>query len=189
MINSLNVLLFPNWNQFAVPCPVLTAASWPAYRYLRRQVRWSGISISFRIFHSLLWSTQLKALALVVKVKLSGWGPNLIGPSDPVGRGWDNTDMDVLQNTHVRTQWKASICKPKREVAGGSQPGHHHDFRFPASRSRRKSTSVVYAPYSVILCCSIPNKLTVGYHQRGVEGKRESFAHYRITEWYLCDLE
>ena len=31
---------------------------WPAYRFLRRQVRWSGIPISLRIFHSLLWSTQ-----------------------------------------------------------------------------------------------------------------------------------
>ena len=37
------------WNQSVVPCPVLTVASWPAYRLLRRQVRWSGIPISFRI--------------------------------------------------------------------------------------------------------------------------------------------
>ena len=49
---------FPNWNQFVVPCPVLTVASWPAYRFLRGQVRWSGILISWRISHSLLWSTQ-----------------------------------------------------------------------------------------------------------------------------------
>ena len=55
--------LFPIWNQSVFPCSVLTVASWPAYRFLRRQVRWSGISISFRISHSLLWSTQLKALA------------------------------------------------------------------------------------------------------------------------------
>ena len=48
---------FPTWNQSVVPCPVLTGASWPAYRFLKRQVRWSGIPISFRIFHSLLWST------------------------------------------------------------------------------------------------------------------------------------
>ena len=54
---------FPIWNQSVVPCPVLTVASWPVYRFLRRQVRWSGIPISFRIFHSLLWSTQSKALA------------------------------------------------------------------------------------------------------------------------------
>ena len=54
---------FAIWNQSVVPCPVLTVASWSAYRFLRRQVRWSGIPISFRIVHSLLWSTQSKALA------------------------------------------------------------------------------------------------------------------------------
>ena len=26
---------FPIWNQSVVPCPVLTVASWPAYRFLR----------------------------------------------------------------------------------------------------------------------------------------------------------
>ena len=31
---------FPIWNQSVVPCPVLTVASWPAYRFLRIQVRW-----------------------------------------------------------------------------------------------------------------------------------------------------
>ena len=54
---------FPIWNQPVVPCPVLTVAFWPAYRFLKRQVRWSGIPFSFRIFHSLLWSTQSRALA------------------------------------------------------------------------------------------------------------------------------
>ena len=51
------------WNQSVVPCPVLSVASWTAYRILRRQVRWSAIPISWKIFHSLLWSTQSKALA------------------------------------------------------------------------------------------------------------------------------
>ena len=46
-IYSLDVLL---WNQSVVPCPVPTVASWPAYRFLRRQVRWSAIPISLRIF-------------------------------------------------------------------------------------------------------------------------------------------
>ena len=36
------------WNQSVVPCPVLSAASWLAYRFLRRQVRWSGILIFWR---------------------------------------------------------------------------------------------------------------------------------------------
>ena len=60
---------FPIWNQSGVPCPVLTAASWPAYRFLRRQLRWSGIPISLRIFHSLLWSTQSKAFEQSKKPK------------------------------------------------------------------------------------------------------------------------
>ena len=53
---------FSIWKTSVVPHPVLTVASWPAYRFLKKQVRWSDIPISFRIFHSLLWSTQSKAL-------------------------------------------------------------------------------------------------------------------------------
>ena len=55
---------FPILNQSIVLCPVLTVASWPAYRFLRRWVRWSGIPISWRIFqccepHSQrLWHSQ-----------------------------------------------------------------------------------------------------------------------------------
>ena len=41
---------FPILNQSIVPCPVLTVASWPACRFLRRQVRWSSILISWRAF-------------------------------------------------------------------------------------------------------------------------------------------
>ena len=60
---------FPIWNQSVVPSLVLTVASWPAYRFLRRQVRWSGITTSWRIFHSLLWSTESKVWAKSVKRK------------------------------------------------------------------------------------------------------------------------
>ena len=49
-------------NQSVVPYKVLTFASWPAYSFLR-QVLWSDIPISLRVFHSLLWSTQPNALA------------------------------------------------------------------------------------------------------------------------------
>ena len=56
---------FPSWNQSVTPCPVLAVASWPAYRFLMRQVQCSGILISLRIFYSSLWSTQSKALAVI----------------------------------------------------------------------------------------------------------------------------
>ena len=39
-------------NQSVVTYRVLTVASWPAYRFLRRQLKWSGIPISLSAFHS-----------------------------------------------------------------------------------------------------------------------------------------
>ena len=60
---------FPIWNQSIVPCSVLTVASWPTYRFLRRWVRWTGIPISFRIFHSLFWST-VKGFGIVNKAEV-----------------------------------------------------------------------------------------------------------------------
>ena len=47
-IYSLDVLLFLFGTSLVGPCPVLTVASWSAYRFLKRQVRWSGIPISLR---------------------------------------------------------------------------------------------------------------------------------------------
>ena len=53
---------FPILNLSIVPCLVLSVAFWLAYRFLIRQIRWSGIPISLRIFDSLLWSKQSKVL-------------------------------------------------------------------------------------------------------------------------------
>ena len=50
--------LFPISNQVLVPCPVLTVASWPAHRFCRRQVRWSGIPISWRIIQFVVIHTK-----------------------------------------------------------------------------------------------------------------------------------
>ena len=38
--------LFPILDQSIVPCAVLTVVSWPTYRFLRKQLRWSGIASS-----------------------------------------------------------------------------------------------------------------------------------------------
>ena len=67
---------FPIWNQSVGLCSVLTVASWPAYRFFSRQVRWSGIPISWRIFHSLLWST-VKGFDIVNKADVFS-GPLLL---------------------------------------------------------------------------------------------------------------
>ena len=60
---------FPIWNQSVVPCPVLTVASWPAYRFLKRQFRCSGIPISFRIFQFIVIYT-VKCFGIVNKAEI-----------------------------------------------------------------------------------------------------------------------
>ena len=60
---------FPIWNQSVVPCPVLIVASWPAYRFLKRQVRWSGIHISFRIFQFIVIH-RVKGFGIVNKAEI-----------------------------------------------------------------------------------------------------------------------
>ena len=56
MLNKQGDNIQPGWNpllilnQSIVLCPVLTTVSWPAYRFLWRQVRWSDSPISLRIF-------------------------------------------------------------------------------------------------------------------------------------------
>ena len=60
---------FPIWNQSVFPCPVLTVASWPAYKFLKRQVRWSGIPISFRIFQFIVIHT-VKVFGIVNKAEI-----------------------------------------------------------------------------------------------------------------------
>ena len=59
---------FPLWNQSVVPCPVLTVASWPACKFLKRQIRWSGIPISFRIFQFIVIHT-VKGFGIVNKAE------------------------------------------------------------------------------------------------------------------------
>ena len=56
-------------NQSVVPCPVLTFASRPAHRYLRWQVRWSGIPISFRIFQFVVIHTA-KGFSIVSEAEV-----------------------------------------------------------------------------------------------------------------------
>ena len=57
---------FPNLTQFFIPCLFLTVASWPVCSACWRQVCFSATPRSWRIFHSLLWSTESKALFCVV---------------------------------------------------------------------------------------------------------------------------
>ena len=67
---------FPIWNHSVVPCPVLTVASWSAYRFLKRQVRWSGIPISFRIFISFSVFPLLQMVPIPFPIPVPGVFPS-----------------------------------------------------------------------------------------------------------------
>ena len=56
-VNNLEILLF-----LFGTCRSMSSSNYCflTYRFLRRQVRWSGIPISLRIFHRLLWSIVSK---------------------------------------------------------------------------------------------------------------------------------
>ena len=56
---------FSIFNYSIVPFKVLTVASWPAYRFLRKQVKWSDTPISFRIFQILVVTYRVKGFSIV----------------------------------------------------------------------------------------------------------------------------
>ena len=63
---------FTVMNQFIGPCPLLTVASWPAYRFLKRQVRSSGIPIYWRILQFAVIH-MVKGFSVVNEAEVDGF--------------------------------------------------------------------------------------------------------------------
>ena len=61
---------FPIWNQSAVPGPVLTATSWPACRFLKRQVRLVWYSHLFQNFPQFIVIHTVKGFGIVNKAEM-----------------------------------------------------------------------------------------------------------------------
>ena len=68
---------FPIWNQSVVPCAVIKVISWPAYRLLKRQVRWSGIPNSWRIFQFVVIHI-IKGFGIVNKAEIDVFSGTLL---------------------------------------------------------------------------------------------------------------
>ena len=58
---------FPNLEPVHCSMLVLTIASWPEYRFLRWQVRWSGIANSLKVFYSFFVIHTVKGFSIVNK--------------------------------------------------------------------------------------------------------------------------
>ena len=78
--------LFPTLNQSVVSCKVLTIASWSARRFLRRQVRWSGIPIPLRIFQFVVIPT-VKGFSIVNDAEVDFFWNSLAFLYDPMDVG------------------------------------------------------------------------------------------------------
>ena len=105
---------FPILNQSIVSYLVLTVASCPAYRFLRRQVIWSSIPISLRIFYNLLWSTQSKVFSSVTQSCPTLCDPmNCSTPGLPV-----HHQLPEPTQTHVH--WVGDAIQPSHPLSSPS---------------------------------------------------------------------
>ena len=102
---------FPIWNQLIVPCPVLTVASWPAYRFLRRQV--SGL-----VFPSLEeFSTVFVVFGVVNKTEVDDFLEFPCFFDDPVNVGNLTSGSSAFSKSSLNI-WKFSghvLLKPRLE--------------------------------------------------------------------------
>ena len=95
---------FPIWNKFVVSCPVLTVASWPAYGFLRRQVKWSCIPISSRIFQFVVIHT-VKIFGIVNKAEVDGFPELSCFFDDPADVG------NLISGSSAFSKSSLNICK------------------------------------------------------------------------------
>ena len=98
---------FPIWNQSVVPCPVLTVESWPAYRLFRRQVRWSGIPISFQIYQFIVLHT-VKGFGIVNKAEVDVYLELCCFFNDPADVGNLISGSSAFSNTRLNI-WKFTV--------------------------------------------------------------------------------
>ena len=99
---------FPNLELVCCSMPVLTLASWLAYRFLKKQVRWSDIPISFRIFQFVEIHT-VKGFGIVNKAeRRRQWHPTPVllpgkshGQRSLVGCSpWRCEELDTTERLH-----------------------------------------------------------------------------------------
>ena len=95
------------WSQSVVSCPFLTVASQPTYRFLQRQVRWSGIPISFRIFQFIVVHT-IKGFGIVNNAEVDIFLELSCFFNDPVDVGNLTSGSSAFSKTSLNI-WKFTV--------------------------------------------------------------------------------
>ena len=90
-------------NQSVVPCLALIVSSWPVYRFLRRQVKYSGIPISLRIFQFVVVYT-VKGFRVVNETKVDVFLEFPCFLYDPTGVGNLISGSSALSNQLVHLE-------------------------------------------------------------------------------------
>ena len=106
----------PILNQSIVPCPVLTVASWHAYRFHRRQVRWSGISTTLKIFQFVVIHT-VKGFNVINEADVDVFLELSCFFYDPIDVGNLISGSSALSKSNLNI-WKFSVhrlLKPRSE--------------------------------------------------------------------------
>ena len=98
---------FPVLNQSIFICLVLTVASWPAYRFCRRQVRWSGIPSSWRIFQFVVIHT-IKGFSLVNEAEVDVFLELSCFFDDPTDVGYLISGSSAFAKTSLNI-WKFMV--------------------------------------------------------------------------------
>ena len=133
---------FPMWNQSVVPCPVLTVASWPAYMFLKRWVRWSGIPISFRIFQFIVIHT-VEGFSVVNRAEIDVFMELSCFFDDPADIGNLMSGSSAFSKSSLNI-WKFSVhilLKPGLEnfehyfTSGLPHLYHPLSYKFPEART------------------------------------------------------
>ena len=136
---------FPIWNQSVVPCPVLTVASWPAYRFLKRQDRWSGIPISSRIFQFIVIHT-VKVFGIVNTAEIDVFLELSCFFDDPVNVGNLISDSSAFTKTSLNI-WKFMVQVLLKCVSCDRRCRSTAERTYPTSKVRRSGCTLLEQPW------------------------------------------
>ena len=99
---------FPIWNQSVVQCVVLTSVSWPAYMFLRRELRWSSIPISFKNFPQFVVVHTVKGFKVINEAEVDVYLEFSCFFYDPTNVGNLIPGSSAFSKTHLSI-WKFSV--------------------------------------------------------------------------------
>ena len=122
---------FPIWNQSVVPCPVLTVASWPAYRFLKRQIRYSHLFQNFPQFiviHAVKGFGRVNKAEIDVFLEFSCFfhDPADVGNLISGSSAFSKTSLNIRKFTvhiYARQQKRLRIIEQSFGLCGRRQDG------------------------------------------------------------------